>query len=70
MESSKNRLKVLCPVKNAKTEKTHWMRMGVAYPNRDGSTNVYLDTLPLNGRLQIRAWDDDDKAAPQRDMPF
>jgi hypothetical protein len=35
-------------------EKTRWTRVGVAFPNRDGSINVLLDALPVTGRLQIR----------------
>ena len=32
----------------------HWLRIGLAFPNRDGSLNVRLDALPLSGQLQIR----------------
>jgi hypothetical protein len=41
-------------------ERGRWVRVGVAFPNRDGSLNVLLDAIPLNGRLQIR-----DRAEPQ-----
>ena len=34
--------------------KSHWIRIGVAFTNRDGSINVVLDALPTNGRLQLR----------------
>lgn len=34
--------------------KRHWLRIGMAFVNRDGSLNVKLDALPLNGQLQIR----------------
>ena len=37
-----------------------WVRVGVAFENRDGSVNVLLDAIPLSGRLQIR-----DRAEPQ-----
>ena len=38
-----------------KTERsTVWVRAGIAWPNKDGSTNVYLDVLPLDGKLHIR----------------
>lgn len=33
---------------------TRWLRVGVAFVNRDGSENVYLDAVPLSGKLQIR----------------
>jgi len=32
----------------------HWLRIGLAFPNRDGSLNVRLDAMPLSGQLQIR----------------
>jgi hypothetical protein len=40
---------------------TRWVRIGVGWPNRDGSINLVLDALPLGtNRLQIR---DDDRVA-------
>ena len=35
-------------------ERARWVRVGVAFDNKDGSLNVLLDALPLNGRLHIR----------------
>ena len=34
--------------------KKHWLRVGLAFVNRDGSLNVRLDAMPLSGQLQIR----------------
>lgn len=34
--------------------RNHWLRVGIAFPNRDGSLNVRLDALPISGELQIR----------------
>ena len=31
-----------------------WVRGGAAFVNRDGSLNVRLDAMPVNGELQIR----------------
>ena len=31
-----------------------WSQCGSAFINRDGSINVYLDVLPLDGKLHIR----------------
>jgi hypothetical protein len=43
-------------------EKNHWLKVGAAFANRDGSVTVYLDAVPVgSNRLQIReqrAWDD------------
>lgn len=33
---------------------TIWTRAGNAWVNRDGSLNLYLDVLPLEGRLHVR----------------
>ena len=66
---SQNRKKVLCPME--RQGRTHWMRIGSAFINSDGSTNVYLDAFPANGKLQIRDLDDRDqkKAEPAADAP-
>jgi len=32
-----------------------WVKAGSAWVNRDGSLNVYLDVLPLDGKLHVRA---------------
>ena len=32
----------------------HWLRIGVAFINRDQSLNVRLDAMPVNGQLHIR----------------
>lgn len=61
MDSQNGMMKVLCPITNERTSKTYWMRIGVAFPNRDGSTNVYLDAYPANGKLQIRELDERDR---------
>lgn len=34
--------------------RAYWLRIGVAFVNRDGSFNVRLDALPVNGQLHIR----------------
>jgi hypothetical protein len=40
-------------------DKSFWTRVGAAFPNKDGSVNVFLDALPVSGKLQIR--DDDER---------
>ena len=56
MEDPNKKKKVLCPV--TKEGKTYWMKMGIAFVNKDNSLNVYLDCLPTNGKLHVRDWDD------------
>ena len=38
-----------------------WVRAGSAFINKDGSMNVHLDVLPLDGKLHVR------EAADKRD---
>ena len=51
--------------------KKHWLRIGMAFVNRDGSLNVRLDAVPLTGQLHIRddasrtARSDEDSTASQ-----
>ncbi len=45
-----------------KGERSFWNRIGTAFRNRDGSYNVYLDTLPRDGKVQIREIKDEDRA--------
>lgn len=37
-------------------DKSIWIRIGWAHVNRDGSYNLTLDALPVNGKLQVRDW--------------
>jgi hypothetical protein len=50
------RRKVLCPMD--RNGKIHWMRVGSAYVNKDGSMNVYLEAYPANGKLLIKEIND------------
>jgi hypothetical protein len=38
-------------------DKALWRRVGSGFVNRDGSFNLYLDALPVNGRLHMREVD-------------
>ena len=35
-------------------KKSFWMKVGAAFENKDGSLNVVLNALPIDGRLHIR----------------
>ncbi len=35
--------------------KDFWQRVGSAWTNSDGSINIMLNALPVNGKLHIRA---------------
>ena len=49
-----------------KGNKTYWNRIGTAYPNRDGSMNIYLDALPRDGKVQIREDDRSERRDKER----
>ncbi len=38
-------------------DRAFWRRVGSGFVNRDGSYNLYLDALPVNGRLHMREVD-------------
>lgn len=40
--------------KEGTKKEDYWIRIGVAFENRDGSINVKLNALPVNGTLHIR----------------
>jgi len=52
--SNSNYKNVYTIVENPNGGKNYWVRIGVAFTNSDGSLNVTLNALPVNGKLQIR----------------
>jgi hypothetical protein len=55
MERPKKNYKVVYTIVERRRDgKKFWLRIGAAFPNRDGSLNVHLDATPVNGQLQIR----------------
>ena len=51
-------------------EKKIWLKIGTAFPNKDGSFNGFLDALPVNGTIHIRLYQpkDDEAQPPRRDQ--
>jgi hypothetical protein len=47
--------------------KSFWTKVGVGFTNRDGSINLHLDAIPVNGRLQIRDYEPWERRPPQGD---
>jgi hypothetical protein len=45
--------------------KRYWSRVGSAFQNRDGSMNIYLDSYPIGGKIQIR--EDDREREPRKE---
>jgi hypothetical protein len=64
--SDTNDLTAFCIVERDDGSAT-WIRCGRARLNRDGSINVELDALPLNGELHLRPAGA--SAAPARSAP-
>nr|PZM92801.1 MAG: hypothetical protein DIU72_05060 [Pseudomonadota bacterium] len=44
------------------SERNYWVKIGVGFVNGDGSINLYLDAMPLDGKLQLREWREDAEA--------
>ena len=50
-------------------ERGYWLRIGAGWENRDGSINVVLNALPVNGRLNLRAAEDDSASETAQEGP-
>ena len=44
-------------------KKSIWVKAGSAWINRDSSINIYLDVLPLDGKLHVREAIDERRAS-------
>ncbi len=63
METENKGLQAVYTIVKKPDGKELWLRIGSAFPNRDGSLNVFLDAMPINGKLQIREYQPRDTAA-------
>ena len=57
-----NNLKIVYNI-TERGERSFWNRIGVAYVNKDGSLNIKLDAVPVNGTMHVRDW------SPRDDVP-
>jgi hypothetical protein len=64
--SNKN-TKAVYTIIEREDRKNLWLKIGVAFENNDGSLNVILNALPVNGKLHIR---DMEKGQKEEDLPF
>lgn len=39
---------------------TYWMRIGSGYGNKDDSINMFVDAIPITGKLQLREVTEED----------
>jgi len=53
MEKDKPNFKIAYVITN-RNGRNFWNRVGVAFVNSDGSINVRLEAVPVNGEIQIR----------------
>jgi hypothetical protein len=51
MEANKMKIVYVITERNGRS---FWNRCGVAFVNADGSLNVKLESIPVNGEVQIR----------------
>jgi len=61
MEDQTKNMKAVYTVVERGQGKSFWVRVGVGFTNRDGSLNLRLDAIPVNGTLQVRDWDPYDR---------
>ena len=47
-------LKAVYTIVERPNAKARWVRIGIGFVNHDGSVNVRLDAMPVNGTLHIR----------------
>lgn len=57
MEENVKNMKSVFTVIDRGQGKSIWVRVGVGFTNRDGSLNLRLDAIPVNGTLQVRPWE-------------
>jgi hypothetical protein len=61
MEDQAKTMKTVYTVVERGPGKSFWVRVGVGFTNRDGSLNLRLDAIPVNGTLQVRDWEPNDR---------
>ena len=56
MEAQASKMKSVFTVVE-RAGKSFWVRVGMGFVNHDGSWNLRLDAIPVNGTLQVRDWE-------------
>ena len=57
MDAQNKTLKIVYTVVERNPGKSFWVRVGIGTVNHDGSLNLRLDAVPVNGTLQVRDWE-------------
>jgi hypothetical protein len=60
MNANGESMKMVYTVVERGPGKSFWTRVGVGFVNRDGSLNLRLDAIPINGVLQVRDYEERD----------
>ncbi len=60
-----NKMKIVYVI-SERNGRSFWNRCGIAFVNADGSLNVKLESLPVNGEVQIRDYVPRDETSPGR----
>jgi hypothetical protein len=50
-------------IKERPRQKAIFIRIGIAFVNKDNSYNIHLDASPLDGKLHMREWREEDRPA-------
>jgi len=50
-----NQLMDAFQITEGKDGKSRWVKIGIAFVNKDNSINVLLDAFPRDGKIQLRA---------------
>ncbi len=61
MEEQTKNMKAVYTIVERGQGKSIWVRVGVGFTNQDGSLNLRLDAIPVNGKLQVREWEPYDR---------
>jgi len=54
MESTGKRIQAVYAVVSKSDGRDLFLRVGNAFPNRDGSMTILLDAVPIGGKLHVR----------------
>jgi hypothetical protein len=69
MEDNMKNMKAVYTVIDRGQGKSFWVRIGVGFTNREGSLNIRLDAVPVNGALQVREWEPYERRSEVADAP-
>jgi len=66
MDNISNGMKTVYTVVEGSKGKSYWIKVGVGFLNKDGSINLKLDAVPVNGTLQVRDYEPREDQLPFR----